>query len=102
MERDRGYGCPIETFSTDITGQFVVSVIQFFVGVEFRVMGVHFRLRRALLVIQANHKVNTAPYAFPYTSSSTFGKPIDHGPTLNNPPDPGINDPIFVSLTTFS
>jgi len=23
MERDRGYGCPIETFSTDITGQFV-------------------------------------------------------------------------------
>jgi len=65
MERDRWYSCLIETFSTDITGQFVVSVIQFFVGVEFRVMGVHFRLRRALLIIQANHKVNTAPYAFP-------------------------------------
>ena len=46
----------------------------FLVGVEFWVMGLHFRLRRALLVIQANHKVNTSPYAFPCASSGIFGK----------------------------
>jgi len=46
MERDQWYGYLIDTVSTDIKGQFVVSMSHFCgIGiVEFRVMGLHFIL----------------------------------------------------------